>query len=401
MNTMTNTIPRVTPLATNIIHCSRSGIALVKVEALCSHGWPVINSLSSTVNGLLHPVYGMGLSKLILKLRNELAASEAIAWCSTDNDQRELQLTVSAIMYELDAIWQPPTAATHLWNALVPSLPAWVVVVASAGRLLRVASWYHYVTTKRSEFPKYRVSTANNNLQWQNFSAWLDEAFAIKKEWESGKDTMQQAEEVKARTEALLTVKAESVYRRIDLNKVWAWVDIQMRSDARYGVGRRDTFKTIFLTADMHPEEWNLDDVEDVQVAILETCDIGNDIMFFIRTRLNNTHAIIRDFYSSFTLLSSVAGQANNGLNGDDMTKEEQQAAETFFSTFDRKAEALDVMPPEPKRDGFASLPKFLQAQAQWRILSRRHDLKSGGDGKVKAAPAPVSIIASLPDAPF
>lgn len=369
---MTNSNTTKAALPNNVIYCPRSGVPLAKVEALCSHGWPVINQLASVTTGLLHPVYAMPLDKLIIKLKNELAAAEQIAWCSIDADQRELQLTMSAIMYSIDAVWQPAVEATHLWNKLVPALPMWPVVVASGGRLLRLASWYHYATSKRLRFPLYRISHDNKNTHWENFSTWLDDSYEIKEEWEKGRDNLQHAEEVKARTDALLTVRADAVYKRIDLNKVWNWIDIQMRLNAKYPVGRRETFKTIFMTADMHPEDWNTDDVEDVQMAILETCDIGNEIMFFIRTRLNNIHAIIRDFYSSFTLIRSVAKEGSATL--DSVSQLEQDRTTEFFGGFDKRAESLDAMPPEPQREHFATPAKYLQAAAQWRILKKRYD---------------------------
>jgi len=140
---------REAALASNIIYCPRSGIALAKVVALCSHGWPVINTLSSSIDGLVHPVYAMPLEKLIVKLRNELQAADSIAWCSVDSDQLELRLSISAIMYSIDAIWQPHATALHLWKNLTPSLPSWEVAVATGGRLLKLVSWYHYATSKR------------------------------------------------------------------------------------------------------------------------------------------------------------------------------------------------------------------------------------------------------------
>jgi hypothetical protein len=363
-----------TSLPSNIIYCPRSGLPLAKVEARCSHGWPMINSMASTTSGLLHPIYGIPLEKLLIKLRDHLAESESIAWCSLDSDQREIQLTMSAIMYAIDSIWLPPVLASHLWNRLEASLPSWPVCVASGSRLLRLASWYHYATSKRLELPKYRICTDNKNLHWENLSAWLDDAFSVKTEWESGRDRLQQAEEVKTRTDALLTIKSEAVYKRIDLNKVWRWVEVQMKEDSRYGEGRRETFKTIFMSADLSPEEWTLDDIEDVQLAILETCDAGNDIMFFIRTRLNSMRAVIQDFYSSFTLLTKVSSE---GLDALDMVSPlEQKKTGEFFATFDRRIDSLESLPPEPKRESFATMAKFLQAQAQHRILKRRWDAR-------------------------
>lgn len=372
------------PLPSNIIYCPRSGLALAKVEALCSHGWPLINSLASTTSGLVHPIYGMPLDKLIVKLKGELTAAEAIAWCSIDADQREVQLTMSAIMYAIDAIWQPPVEATHMWNRLEPSLPAWPICVASGSRLMHLASWYHYATSKRLAFPGYRVSSANANTSWQNFSTWLDDAWSIKTDWEARKDSVAQAEEIKARTDALLAVKGEHIYKRIDFNRVWKWIDIQMAQDARYPAGRRETFKSIFMSGDMHPEEWTVDDVEDVQLAVLETCDMGNDIMFFIRTRLNNIRSIIQDFYSSFTLLTRVSSEAG-GL--DELDEVEQEKTSAFFAGFDKRAESLEALPPEPKRESFATLAKFLQAQAQHRILARRYDMSRAATQAAQSAP--------------
>lgn len=363
-------------LPTNIIFCPRSGLPLAKVEALCSHGWPLINTLQSATHGLLHPIYGMPLDKLLIKLRSELHHAEQIAWCSIDNEMREIQLSVSAVMYALDCIWLPPAEATHLWNKLEPSLPAWFVCVASAKRLLHLASWYHYATSKRLSFPLYRISKTNNNLNWENFSAWLDDAYEVKSQWEKGRDALKDAEELKLRTEALITVKAENIYKRIDFNKVWGWIDIQMKQDARYPEGRRQTFKSIFMSGDMHPEEWSLDDVEDVQMAVLETCDAGNEIMFFIRKRLSHIHRMIQDFYSSFTLLNTVSKEAQGLL--DNVTQHEVQTTAAFFQKFDRRIEALGSLPPEPKRESFESNAKFIQAQAQWRILKRRYEQTQG-----------------------
>ena len=317
----------------------------------------------------------MPIEELIVKLNSDLQAAEQLAWCVTDSEQHEIQLTISALMYGLEAIWQPHPDAVHIWKQLEPSLPSWAVSIASGGRLLKLASWYHYATSKRLSFPQYRISSKNSNLQWENFSAWLDEAFEIKAEWESGKDRLAAEDELRRRTAALLEVKAENIYKRIDLNKVWNWVDVQMKQDSRYAAGRRETFKTIFMRGDQAPEEWTIDDIEDVHFAITETCDLGNDISFFINNRLRQIRAVIEDFYSSFTLLSNVSSEGLDAL--DTVTAEEKQATQQFFSSFDKRASELEQLPDAPKRESFASYPKYLQAQAQWNILKRRYDARN------------------------
>lgn len=364
-------------LPTKVIYCTRSGLPLASVTALCSNGWPLLSAVQSS---LLHPIYSMGLDRLLIKLRKELDIAEAASWLTDHNNIAEIRLCMSAIMYELDAIWQPPEEAVHLWHKLEPSLPAGPVAVASASRLLALARWYHYATSKRMAFPLYRISKINDNLEWQNYSAWLDDAFAIREEWESGRATLEREEQLRLRTEAVATIKSEAVYKRIDFNKVWNWIEIQMAVDKRYPAGRRETFKTIFMKGDTSPEDWTLDDIEDVQLAILETCDMGNEISYFINTRLSGIRAVIKDFYSSFTLLSSAAG----GLPAD-MTASEQAATSAFFSEFDKRAESLEELPPEPKRESFATMAKFIQAQAQWRILSKRYDLSRAAQPVVPA----------------
>lgn len=357
--------------ATKLIFCQRSGVPLCSITTLCSHGWPLLSSMQTT---LCHPVYNFPLERLLLNLKNSLQAAEQTAWCFHDNELRELQLHMSAVMYGLDAIWTPPHGDKFLWDKLEPSLPAEFVAVASGWRLYTLASWYHYGTSKRMEFPKYRVSSLNNNLNWENFKTWLDDAFTVKDEWEKGRTALQQEAELKARSEALKTIHSAEVYKRIDLNKVWNWIEIQLKINNNYPAGRRQTLRSIFMKADLEPQEWLLDDVEDLQEAVLMCCDIGNDIMHFITTRINLIRAAIKDFYGSFTLLGSIDPATAGRQLAQATTLHEKQTTEAFFSPYDTKAALLEQMPPEPKRENYANNALFLQAQAQWRILKRRFD---------------------------
>jgi hypothetical protein len=128
------------------------------------------------------------------------------------------------------------------------------------------------------------------------------------------------------------------------------------------------------MTGDTNPEDWTTDDIEDVQLAIVECCDTGNEITFFINNRLNNIKAIIQDFYSSFTLLSHSVSDVSNSL---DLTAEEQAKSNEFFAGFDSRAAVLTSKPEAPKRESFASLGLYLKATAQYNILSRRFELLS------------------------
>jgi hypothetical protein len=352
-------------LPTKIIYCYRSGVPLANVQALCSQGWPLLNSFQAT---LIHPIYQMGIAKLIVKLNDHLNIAEKLEWMIKDNDIRDIQLCMSAIMYDLGAMWIAQAESKQH----VPSLPHWPVAVGSARRLMRLAEWYNFATSKRLEFPQYRVSVYNKNTNWENFSSWLEDAETIRDEWENKSRSMARTAELRKRDAALASVKTESIYKRLDFNKIWNWIDIQLATE--YSQGRRETFKELFMKGDLSPEDWLADDVDDLVEAILKCCDIGNEITHFINTRLNHIRALIADFYSSFTLLNSVSSESSTHPDSV-QTKQEQE----FFAEFDNKLDNITELPPAPKRDSFASVALFLKAQAQHNILKRRFDARKKG----------------------
>jgi hypothetical protein len=356
-------------LPTKTINCYRSGVPIAQVTALCSQGWPMLNEFQQV---MIHPIYGMNLAKLILKAKEHYTKGEDNAWLGVNHHANELRLCMSAIMYALDCIWQAPQDSKHH----LPSLPSFAVAVGSCTRLLNLAAWYHFGTSKRLLFPQYRVSLFNENPNWENFSGWLDTADTIREEWEAGRAENVRQDEVRKRNEALLTVRADSVYKRIDLNKVWAWIEIQMAGNKSYPAGRRETFKNLFMKGDTNPEDWSSDDIDDLVEAILVTCDVGNEIMHFVQTRLRHIREIVVDFYSSFTIIGRVTAEGNTAHP--DLSPLEQAKQEQLFGEYDRKVASLSELPPPPNRADYASLALFLRAQAQHNILVRRFNLQKG-----------------------
>ena len=92
--------------------------------------------------------------------------------------------------------------------------------------------------------------------------------------------------------------------------------------------------------------------------------------MYFIRERLTSILTLIRDYYGSFTLVGSSSKDAF-GESSHGPTAQEVE----FLSSFDSKAEALEVLPTEPQRRDFATTALFLKAQASWNITKRRWEL--------------------------
>jgi hypothetical protein len=218
----------------------------------------------------------------------------------------------------------------------------------------------------------YSVSKLNNNLQWDNFKVWCDDSFAIKKEWSLGRAELDINSEIEARKAETNEVFATDVYRKLDFNKVWSWMELQILADGRYPPGRVTTFRSVFKTGLVTPEDWTTDDIDDVSLAVIECCDCSSDIMIFITKRLNSIRAAIDDFYSSFTLL----GSTKSVMNKDTTVKEALVTAE-FLGTYDKQAEAISELPAAPKREDYDSLGKFLKASAEHNILAKRFALKA------------------------
>lgn len=351
---------------TKVIYCVRSGLPLASVTTLCNKGWPIFSSLQ---DGMLHPDYSTSLESLISRLTAQVKLAESKEWEVTKAMQTDMQVCMSAIMYGLDAMWLPPEGSSH---KIEPSLPRWSVVVGSAAVFTKLARWYHYSTSKRLHLPIYRVTKTANNPGWESFSGWMEEAFSVKKVWEKGRINNELVEAAEQRRQdAIEEISADKLYKRMDFKKIWNWVDIQLADHPQYGkeypVGRRETFKELFLTGDLHVENWTVDDVEDLQFAIAQCCELGNDISYFINTRLNSIKECIRDFFSAFTIVGR-----NIGIDAAHVPEKEKEATAQFFEGFDKRASMLEELPAAPKREDFPNAWTFLKAQAEHNILAKR-----------------------------
>lgn len=353
---------------TKTLCCQRSGLALLEVTTLCSNGWALLTQpIFATV---VHPIYGMPLDKLLRKLSLQLVEAEAVSWTIQNTAIRELALSMSAVMYSLDTMWLPlADAITHGRN-IESSLPDNKTTIGCAARLLNLASWYHHETSKRVQFPLWKPSKSAGNLNWHGFPAWLDACFELKNEWESAKRKAENIDLLDSTEKALATVHMASVYKRIDVSKVWNWIELQASEcSAKYPAGRRETLKTLFMSGELNPEDWNADDCDDLIEMVTDTCDIGNDITHYIRNRVSHIRAAITEFYSNFTIIGKISADGDGGL---ELSAREQECNTVLFKEYDDKLINLTEMPPKPTADKYPSKIHFLRAQAEWNILNRR-----------------------------
>jgi hypothetical protein len=349
------------------IYCQNSGVVLGVLNIKIFEGQlAYLDAHNDAV--YLHPFYRLNNLVLLKKLEDCLHSLQSQGWVPTNEsgEKLRLRLLMSAMMFNLDSIKQ-----THA------TLPSYPVAIASAGRLLGVAKWFFYVSSQRLSFPIYSISKLNQNEQWENFKDWLDSAYEIRNAWASKSKELKKEAEQRAYSESLKEITSEH-FRRIDTRKVWNWIWLQLEDNVP--PGRIETFKSLFLNGDTEAHEWTVDDVDDLRESLVKYCDRGNSIMFFINKRLDGIAALVRDFYSSFTIVSKVTSK---DYNEDTHTAEEQK----FFKEFDDKAQALTEMPAPPKKEDFTSLGLFLKSQAQWNILKKRFDqMKGAGNGPATAS---------------
>jgi len=341
---------------TKVLHCSRSGLPLATINLCIVEGYgPFLEKFQETA--LLHPFYGMHQTVLLKKLEDSLTQAGMLEWELSTQQQQRLQLLVSALMWHLDSVKQDR-----------PCLPSFQVATGSAHRLLKLSTWFWHISSQRLSFPRYSVSARNSNLQWENFSAWLDSAFEVKAQWANKSRELRKEAELRQTQETLDALKKHHIYRRLDLRKVWKWIYIQC--EWKIPAGRLTTWEPLFLEGDLKAHEWLAEDVHDLQNAIIDCCDLGNEIMYFIRERLTSILTLIRDYYGSFTLV----GASSKDTFGESSHGPTEQEVE-FLSNFDSKVEVLQTLPTEPQRKDFATTALFLKAQANWNITKRRWEL--------------------------
>jgi len=351
------------------VYCQRSNVIVGAFTPYAGALNPALIGSANLAN-VIHPIYSWSLGKLIPSFKNLLIDAADAEFSLTDVQVKNLGLHMSAIMWSMECMWEAPCNPFSQQEGGLPSL---AIIVSGGQRLLVLASWYQYATTRRMALPLYKISSKTSNLEWDNYKAWLDAAFDIKEAWSRGRERMQDDETLKLRTEALAEVSRDAVYKRIDLNKVWAWIAIQLKQSKEVPAGRIETFRSCFMNAINNPVDWTLDDLEDVQEAVLQHCDVGNEIMHFINQRIEATRSMLDEFYNSFSLVidRSIAGMST------DISDAVPAAAQALNAEYDDRANMLSSVPAAPERQNYPSMAHFLKAQAEWRLLKSAYDARN------------------------
>ena len=354
---------------TKTIHCQRSGVPLVEVRTVCANGWALLSQPVFTV--FIHPVYNLALGKLCRKLELQLIDADHAEWQMPASHLTDIGLSMSALMYSLDAMWLPSEDALITGRNIEASLPDTKTTVGCADRLLDLASWYFQETSRRISFPLWKPSKNAGNLNWHGFSAWLDACMEIRDDWSQAKRKAENKALVRSTEDVLKLVSQAQVYKRIDTKKVWNWIELQASEHtAKYSVGRRETLKSLFMNGESEPEIWTPDDCDDLIEMVVTTCDIGNDITSYIRNRVSNIRAAINDFYSDFTLIGRGTGSSDS-CTGLELSASERSAEDKLFGEYEGKLLGMTAAPARPNPADYPNRVAALKAQAEWNILSK------------------------------
>jgi hypothetical protein len=269
-------------------------------------------------------------------------------------------------------------------------LPPFQVAVGSAARLLVLSKWWHEKTTKRTVLPTLHIARVNDNTAWENFKYWLDACFEVRDEWTHRVRKMQHDSELREAEDTVELIRSE-LTRKIDISKVWNWIDLQLSQVKSIHQNERARWRQLFMKGDLEIENWVLDDVEDLLYAIVQYCDTENEIMYFIRKRISGIKALLQDYYNSFTLISTTrAVLASN----DHLTPQEQ----SMFESMDAKLKSMGGLPPQPDIKDFKTKGLYMQAKAQWNLLQSRWESQQA---KQNPAPAASSNRIEPDPAPF
>lgn len=336
------------------LFCRRSGVLLGQFIPTIREGRDVyVTHFHDSI--LLHPVYGYDQTKLAQRLHAALYSAAELSWDVSDQHKERIQLLCSAILWKLECIKQER-----------PTLPSWKIAAGSAHRILVLARWFWFVSSRRLSFPIYSVSLRNDNLDWRNIKLWIDAAFQVKTDWETKSRKAAQRQELIDAGETTQLILRQKLYKRLDLKKIWNWIELQIIDD--YGSGRCATWKTLFLDGDLESHLWLADDVDDLSEAICDCCDIGNEVSFFISDRLKGIRACINEYRGGFTLISA----SKDSVDSETQTSQEL----SLIAGLDAQAEQLQEMPPKPEQSSYPTLGAFLKAQAQWNLLNKRFTLR-------------------------
>lgn len=341
------------PVLRQTVNCHKTGVALGVLEVcIVESAAPFVQNFQTMQ--MVHPFFGLSEYVILKKLEESLNFCWSRAWEVDSRQIERIQILMAVIMDRLG-----------IYRSDEPTLPDESIAVGSAHRLFKLSKWWMDSTTRRIQFPTYSATRRNGNLHWENFKTWLDAAFEYRAAWEKAKAKVETDEELRIR-EAAAREARKSGGRRVNLNRIWNWLELQFRG--HIPTGRIITLKEIFFTADLQPEDFLKDDIDDLAEAVIEYTDIGNDLTLYIRDRLAAMYEANKDYYDSFVVVNRAGSFVSEKPTALEIQKEN-----SLYKEYDDIVRDLLEPPPPPNPADFrGDVPLRLKAEARHRLLLQR-----------------------------
>lgn len=333
------------------LKCKKTGVYLGVFNCTIIEGSTLLmQSVSDSM--MIHPFFGLSDHVLLSKFDDAIDTLINDDWVPRNKANiQKLQVLTVAIIDRLGC-----------YVSRYGTIPSEKVAIASCMGIRSIAKWFLYETSKRPMFPSY--CPAYNAESWESLRGWIWSCFEIREDYTSRVRRIYLEAEQKARQDAAKEAINNSVgYKKSDYRKIWNWIELQL--DGNVHPKRIKTFKQIFLMADLEPELWNEDDVEDLQIEIIANCDESSSVYSFALHRCRALADYLSDFYGSFTMVTSAVNGASTEL--------EKQRTDELTAELDAKLDSLPEL-VAPKESDFLSRALFMKAQAEYKLLSMRRN---------------------------
>lgn len=328
----------------HIINCNYTGIPVASVNVLKVAGHiPYLAQWKETQ--AYHPLFSLSHSALLNYSKSlwahicSLSAEDSVG-PKAEKSETLLRVATLALLHHLADVEQ-----TTVW---MPSLQA---VSTNWKSLLELSYWKLNLESVRFKFPKLRISKFNNGI---SLSAFIEDCWACKKEYDSHKKTLSEEAAAKAAEDALLSIRGEIAGKAPKSKRMlWKWFVAHMPS--RYS---KDLDGWMFEIWDAETEseisEFTMADIDLFEEIFLCEVPTGSSISHAFLERISNKRKVLENKFHTFEILvpESIAEQKEAGT----------------------------IATEEPKLADFPSKVQFIIAHAKWKLahtdLNKHRDLE-------------------------
>lgn len=291
------------------IICTRTGItvAAITVHKVAGHV-PYLSQWKHTQ--ALHPLFSLEPTALInfgkdlwnhfCSLTPEQAADEAL----TTKQELLLRISALAMLHHLSEVHQ-----STVW---IPTLGE---VSSNWKSLLQLSYWKNYLESKRFKFPALRISKFNKGF---DLTAYLQDCWAVKKEYETHVREAVEAEKLESAERALKALRDDLAGKAPRSKKLlWRWFIANMSS--RYAKDT-DGWMWDLFNAETEAEisEFTIADIDLFEEICLCEIPTGSSISHAFLERISHKRKLLETKFQAFEILipnSIAAGVADGSIS--------------------------------------------------------------------------------------